>query len=217
MFFLLLMLGVFVLGIQNTFAYTAIINTPTAPYEIKEIERPLDNERWYLSTLVDYPHMYELTLVDDTSLVLSLRIPADTDIEAMRPALLLVQSVESQGVDEIMRMDFESTQWQEEKDVYSGLSYYTTEPFIPELPAGKYRIEISSASDEGKYMLVVGSDDEEESFGTAWETVGTLYDFYGVSSILKVRSPLVQYPLGILILLGLTAVTWRYRTRLRLR
>lgn len=217
-FFGISILSLYFVWVYNAQAYVATVDTPDAPYKIKQIEATFDVERWYLGALVQFPQMYGFSLSKDTIVPLSLRIPSDTDIEVMRPTLLLVKIDSSRGVEEIKRVDYESTLWQEEKDAHSGFSYYTFDSPILSLSAGEYRIEISSVNNEGKYMLVVGSDDKEVSASTIKSTVRTLEDFYKESSTSATPTPessslTKYYPLGILLLLGMLVVVWRYRAR----
>lgn len=212
-----LSLAIFFVTAKVTVAYEAILHTPAEPFVVKEIQPPFSSERWYLSTINQFPHMYALTLLSDTSLTLSLRVPADIDLERVRPELILVQDVAEGRVEEIVRMDFNSLLWAEERDKHSRLMLYTSEALDLDLPAGKYRLEISSASDQSKYMLVVGTDKETESFFTSFSTVRTMHNFYEVSPLLMVRTPLVYCPIGIMLLIALMGVTWRYRGRLQLQ
>ncbi|MFN3188571.1 MAG: hypothetical protein ACK42D_03480 [Candidatus Paceibacteria bacterium] len=209
--------GIFIFGIQSVSAYEIVTNTSEVPGLVQEIAVPIPNEQWYLGTLTEFQQMYSLTFREETKAVLSLRVPSNVDIEAMRPSLLIVRLVDSQGVEEVARMEFDEQAWQKEKDSLSGLSFYTPEPLVLELPEGEYRIEISAANTEGKYMLVIGNGSKDQSRTSAWRTVRELYEFYETPAILMVRSKPVYYPLGVIIFLGLLIVTWRNRERLLVR
>ena len=213
----LLMLCLFAVNIQTSLAYQAVVVTPSEPYEVFEIDNSLTTETWYLGQLDSYPQMYGLSLLRDTVVNLSLRILDDVDMEIMRPNLLLVKRTMPQGVEEIIRMDFDSEKWKLEKDSQSNLAYYAPDVLELNLTAGEYKVEITTANNEGKYMLVLWSDEQKESFAARWETVGKLYDFYGVSRVRILGTSLVYFPLGILILLILLGVTWLNRSRLKIR
>lgn len=216
-FFSMLVLLTLGLFIQDAFAYVTVTNSTEVPYELTNIETDFSKEQWYLGTLDNYPHLYSLTLIEDSIVPISLRVPGTEDVEIMRPNFILVQSTELQGVEEKMRREYVTEEWQEVKDSRSGLKYFAPESMKLELPAGEYKIEISSASEYGKYMLVVGEDSEKESFDTVWETAGKLYEFYGVSRLSTLGSALAVYLFGFLVLIGLMIITWRYRFRLKLR
>lgn len=194
-------------------AYTAITHEANAPYEVRSIEESLTVEQWYLGELTQFPEMYEIGLIATTSLPISLKIPATEDVTQMRPTLLIVRDVDPRGVEEVMRVPFEATGWIKETDIRSGLAYFASPPLTVELAAGVYRIEVSSPNNLGKYMLVMGSDVTRPSWGVSFATVRSLYDFYGVSKMLMVRSPVLYYPLGIIVVLGLLVLMWWYRGR----
>jgi len=199
---------------EKVMAYEAIPYDVSEVYEAYSIERPFSVEQWYLGTLAEFPEMYEFSVADTTTLQLSLRVPDSVDIHSMRPSLLLVRDVNPRGVKEVARIAYDKVDWKKEKDPRSGLTYYTTAPYSVELEPGVYKAEISTPNNVGKYMFIIGSDAIRPSFSTSFATVYALHDFYEVSKILMVRSPVVYYPLGILLCLGLLGAVWRYRARI---
>jgi len=211
-----LVLGFLFFSLPSALAYVAVNNESDTINEALGIEMPLSTERWYLGTLTNFSEIYRLTLAEDFPMLLSLRMPSTMDIEAMRPALLLVRIIEPEGVEEVVRLVFDGEEWEKQKDPLSRLSFYTTTPLALDLPAGDYRIEVSAVNDGGKYMLVVGSDGDSESYTTAFATVRTLHKFYELPVILMIRSPLVHYPLGIVFIIGLMVFTWRYRESIKI-
>lgn len=214
---------VFLAGLSSFFvatatqAYVAVNNNLDTLAETFVIDQSLDTEYLYLGELNEAPELYELTLTQEQTVTVSLRVSADTDIEMMQPALLFVGYDDEVGIGEVVRLDFEVAQWIENTDASSKLKYLSAEPLVLDLTPGKYRIEVSSGSNLGKYMLVIGSDAKKESFGTTYKTVKVLYDFYDAPSILMLRTQVVSFPFGFVVLLVLAGVTWRYRRRLQIK
>jgi hypothetical protein len=214
-YFLLLLIGVTYPSLS--FAYVATSFDFLDPYVPFEISPMPEVEQFYLAELNDYPHLYQFVITTPATYKIALRALPQTDLPAMRPALILVRDIDPNGVEEVTRLTYDSVSWQANYDPRSRLSYQSHESLFIPLDVGIYRLEVSSPGNVGKYMLVLGEDLTTPSIGTTFKTVRSLYDFYDMSVFGMLRTPVVFYPLGILFLLTLLLGTWQWQRRSKIR
>jgi len=196
------------------FGYQVITNLPGVPYEVIPIESDFSVAHWYIGTLTQFPIMYEFYLSEPTVILLSLRVPDSVLVSTLRPTLLIVRDKDTKGVEEVARLVFDESSWTVATDELSRLPYAAAPPLSLDLPPGTYRVEVSAPNNEGKYMLVIGQTLSAPDWGQAIAAVRMLYDFYEISPWWMIRSPLVYYPTGIVMLVGLLFLTWWHRRRL---
>ncbi len=184
-------------------------------YEIVTLDGEPEAERFVIGTLEDFPEMYEFTTDRDFILSLELRSPVtDATSPDTMPTLtaIVVRTLEERGVEEITRLLPDESDWPSMEDSLSGLPYQAGPTYQETLPPGTYRIEVSNPENLGQYWLVIGTEDDS-SFGEQIATVRALHRFYGHSAFGVLTSPILFYPLGILLILGLFGATWWYARR----
>ena len=196
------------------FAYEVTLHDVKTPYDIVTVPGTAEEEQFIVGTLKDYPQMVEIQ--SDKEFVLHVELRALPDATSTpNLAGIAVQVLEPRGVAEVARLTPAESSWTKHRDRVSGLAYLAGPSYEGKVPAGTYHIEVSTPENTGKYILVVGTVPTNSSYGDTWAAVSRLYSFYGASKIGMIRSPLVYYPLGIVLLLGGFGYTI-YRTRGRL-
>ncbi len=210
---LLLLLCLFVCSTESVSAYSVQVHDLAEQYEILTLPGSASEQQIVVGELRDYPHMVEL--VSDEPFFLTASVRAVPGTSSPQFGGIVVQVLEPRGVAEVARLKASDATWTEEVDTVSALPYLVGPAFAGEVPAGTYRIEISTPDNTGRYILVIGNDDVPSSYGDTWSSVSTLYDFYGVSKLGMIWTPLVYYPLGIvLLLIGFGYTVYRTRDRL---
>ncbi len=194
-------------------ASTPIINNPLIPYEILAIDANLEQEQLYLGELVGDPHMYEVTLAGQKPLIVTILQRAD-GIEPLALNLIVVRSNDNnRGVTEIGRVKGKEVIWQPFYDPVLGFKFWRSEAVSFDLQSGVYRFEVSTADNQGKYMLAIGNNPAESGYFTKLGEIRLVQNFFDVSVLHLLLSTYILYPLGIIILLVLFWLTWRYQRK----
>jgi hypothetical protein len=199
------------LGAHTVSAFEAVLETVPTQYEVITIQNP-ETEQLILGELDDAPEMFEI--VSETPFTLTAEIRAVPDNSSGAQPLfngILIRQKEIRGVEEIARLNAVESTWTVVTDTATGLKYHAGPYFSEQVEAGTYRIEISSPNNQGKYMLLVGTNTDENGFMASLSDVKTVYQFYGLSTVRMFSSPYVHYPVGILLLIGLIAGTWYWQ------
>jgi hypothetical protein len=192
-------------------AYQVSEYTMPVPYDVYRIDTDISAEHWYVGNLEDFPEMYEFTIEATTTLGIALfTLPGDTT-----PDLggIIVRDTPPRGVAEVARLKSGEASWETDRDGVSGLTFRQGPTLIEEIGPGTYRIELSTPDNAGPYVLRLGTEANPQGYFAAWGATSRLYEFAGVTKFGMIRSPLVYYPLGILIVLGLIGVTFWYTRR----
>ena len=116
---------------------------------------------------------------------------------------------------EVGRQQFVSEEWSSHKNKTYGMMMATSQSFEQPVEPGTYRIEVSTPTNQGKYLLHFGQGVEEGGYFHQLQSARVVQKFYGYSVVKLLTSSLVYYPLGILFLLFLLQRIWRYRTILK--
>jgi hypothetical protein len=194
-----------------SFAYGVTPHDVKVPYDIVSVPGTVDEQQFIVGTLKDYPQMVEVKSDKEFTLRAELRaLPGATTTPDL--AGIIVQVLDRRGVAEVARLNAGDATWKQSRERVSGLAYLAGPVYDGRVPAGTYHIEVSAPENIGKYILVLGTVPTNSSYGDTWAAVSRLYSFYGASKIGMIRSPLVYYPLGIVLLLGGFGYTI-YRTR----
>jgi hypothetical protein len=192
-----------------------ITHDATIPYEIVPIE-DITKEQYAVGELNNYPEMYEFTIDIETAVSVAVRYPLTStvrDVEVTpQLGLIVVKVVEPRGVAEVARVASTDATWEIVRDPLSKLLYEQGGTFTKTLEPGTYRVEVSTPDNQSPYILAF-SGQHALTFGEKFSLVGDLYEFYGVSKVGMIRSPLIVYPIGIVVLLGLIVLTWWYSSR----
>jgi hypothetical protein len=198
-------------SIQSAHAFDAVLQTVPTQYEVITIENP-ETEQLILGELQDAPEMYEVVSENPFTLTFEIRAVPDTDA-SLPPQLggIIIKQKEIRGVEEIARLNATDSEWTVVTDKATGLKYQAGGYYSESVEPGTYRIEISSPNNQGKYMLLVGNNPDENGYFASLADIKMMYQFYELSTLRMFSSPYVHYPLGIIVLLGLIVGTWYWQ------
>ena len=203
------------LSVSGVEAYEVSLETVPVPYEVVTLSGGSAHEQTILGELADAPEMYEVTSDSEFTLTVEIRAVPGA-LATPQFSGIIVRQKEQLGVKEVARMKATDASWLSVIDGTTGLVYQSGPFFSERVPAGTYHIEVSTPDNSGKYILVVGNNDEKAGYWATLGAIGAVYDFYGISHLHMFRSPYVHYPLGIALLVLLIAATWywqRHRTK----
>ena len=117
------------------------------------------------------------------------------------------------GVTEIVRQPYVQEDWVVVRDSLVGLSFTESEQLDQELEPGIYRIEVSSPDNQGQFMFTVGTEQSEVGYFEQLGYIRQTQSYFGYGFFSMLRSSLVYYPIGILLLLGAFFQTLRLSSR----
>jgi hypothetical protein len=196
-----------------SFAYEVIENTTKVPYEVFIVDAESPVQQLFIGELNDFPEMFEIK--SDVDFLLTVQIRTLPKIGQPLPNLngIIVRDKVTRGVEEVARLNSGNANWELLRDKISGLPYQAGTIFSEQVPAGTYRIEVSTPQNLGKYILVVGSKPQPVGYFSSLQSVNDMYLFYGTSRIFMIRSPLIYYPVIIILLGGLAGWWWKRKRK----
>jgi hypothetical protein len=187
-----------------------LVHSSVRPYEPLAIDAAIEVEQLYLGKLVGDPHMYEVTLSETKQFTATL-IQRET-AEAVPFSFILVRENDTgRGVSEIGRHSGATSTWEAYYDSAFALSFMRSTQISYELTPGVYRFEVSTPTNTGAYMLVIGTKSAETGYFATIGHIQTVQKFFGSSALRIVLSTHVLYPIGSLLLIGLLFFTWRFQ------
>lgn len=196
-----------------TFGYEAVLETVPVPYDVIRLGGDGQTIPIILGELLDAPEMFELVVDATSTLTLGVRaVPASEPQPIF--SVLIIKQKEIRGIEEVARLSATDVSWNRLVDGSTGLPYLNGPNFSETITPGTYRIEVSNPNNQGKYSLVLGSGDDDQSYIESLKAVLTTYEFYGTSKFKLFNSPYVYYPIGVLVLFIIMGVTV-YKTRHR--
>lgn len=199
---------IFLSPVSAVSAFTAVTEIVPTQYEVVTIQNP-EIEQLILGELDGDPEMFEIFSERPFILTTEIRaIPDKTSNNLPVFSGIIIRQKELRGVEEIARLGSTDAAWSVLTDNATGLKYQAGPYFSEEMASGTYRIEVSSPTNTGKYLLLVGNQSDDNSYRTSLASVQEVYRFYGLSTLRMFSSPYVHYPIGIVLLLGLIAGTW---------
>lgn len=211
--FSLTLITSFILLLPVAQAFEALEETVPTQYEIITIQNP-EIEQLILGELTDAPEMFEI--VSDVPFTLTAEIRAIPNTSgATSPQLsgIIIRQKEIRGVEEVARLNASDAAWTVLTDPDSGLVYQAGPYFSEPVEAGIYRIEVSNPNNQGKYLLLIGNQKDENGYFASLSDIQRVYAFYNLSIIRMVSSPYIHYPLGATILISMIIATWYYRRK----
>lgn len=160
--------------------------------------------RAYYGKLTGEPHSFTFSVSEETPVKFVLLVP-DVEDATTQISATLVDAKDPQGI--FIPGDGTLTEWQRFFDTAGRDSYLAGPTLEGDLPPGEYRVQVSSASDDAQYVLVV-SGDSSFSLIETFRRYGTVpaikSDFFGKSSAEAYLTPLLLWPIfGVLILAAL--------------
>lgn len=189
-------------------AASPLVNQPAMPYAPLAISADIETEQLYLGELVGDPHMYEVTLEEESEFVLTLvQQSGETPIPF---SLIVVRDNDNhRGVTEVGRLTGKDIQWGEYYDAALALSFLRSETISYPLTPGVYRFEVSTPDNFGKYLLVLGTKSDDTGYFAKLGDIRLVQNFFDVSFFRMFISTYVLYPVGVVGLLVLIYLTWR--------
>jgi hypothetical protein len=164
-----------------------------------EIIKPEISQAFY-AALEGSPHLYQIVADQEFQLYLNLLVPdlprIDKDITAT------VSRVDAQGREALLfALTGENHHWEKYFEPFAGDRYFKGPERTETVPAGLYRIQVSSADNRGRYVLAVG---KEEKF-TAAETAAMIAALPALKRDFFEKSPLTAFfnLVGLFMLLSL--------------
>jgi len=210
-----ILLALFIVTLPTlSHAFVVVETDISRPYEVFPVERTLPNQTWYLGTLDNYPVMYEIRSEEPFTFTAQLRQPTNRPAESL--SLLLIRNNDrGGGVTEIARQNIAPSDWTRQRDSLLGMSFLTADQLQIDVIPGVYRLEVSSPNNLAQYMLSVGDEPIESGYFEQLGYVRQTQSYFGYSFLTMLRSSLVYYPIGILLLLGAFYQTWRFASKRR--
>ncbi len=157
-----------------------------------QINNPEISQAFY-DELKGKPRDYFINSSKDFALYINLLVPEEANRNGRYSANIFL--VNDSGAEQIGSMDGASFEWKEFYEEF-GRDYYLKGPELTkEVPAGKYKIEIYSKDNQGKYVLAVG---QKESYD-----IQSILNIYWQLPLLKVsffKTSVLQFfltPFGI--------------------
>ncbi len=214
--YLFLGLLVSLLQVSPASAYELFETKVDEPYTIIEIGSDIESPQVHLGELDNFPIMYGFEVTSTTSLALSLRQIYYKKGDPLPIGIILVkEDKDKRGVSEIVRFNPKSEKWLITEDSSLGLTFWDTEPLTKELLPGIYRLEVSTPENLAKYALHFGPVSESNSgYFKSLGQIRKTQEFFGYSIFRMLSSPLVYYPIGIILLIFAFKMTSKYRRRI---
>lgn len=185
-----------------------MILEPLQPYEALMINADIETVHNYLGELKGDPHLFEFTLSEPKKLELVLSQRND-DIQPIPFSLIIVKNNNrGGGVSEVGRIMDDEMDWHTSYDSGLGFTLTNSKLISYELDSGVYRFEISTALNQGKYLLRVGSQPDNIGYFEKLQSISQIQNFFAVSTFRLLFSSTVLYPLGSLVILILIGLTW---------
>jgi hypothetical protein len=180
-------------------AYASVISLPSTAHEVLRIDSPQTPQEFF-GKLNDFPHTYEFAIGQTMPFKATVFVHG-SEVQATDASLIIIKE-EKRGVSEVGRTKGKNEAWSEKFDSLLVESFKDGGFVESELQPGVYRLEVSSPNNDALYRLVIG--DEKVSRGY-FENVGVLFEvkeLIGSSKFTAIRSPLIYWPLAILLILG---------------
>ncbi len=195
-------------------AFVVVETDISRPYEVFPIESALPIETGYLGTLDNYPVMYEVHSEEPFTFTAQLQQPASRPAEPLS-LLLIRRNDRGGGVTEIARQTINPADWMRERDSLVGMTFLTADLLEVDVEPGTYRLEVSSPNNLAQYLLTVGDEEQDTGYVEQLGYIRQTQSYFGYGFFTMLRSSLVYYPIGILLLLGAIFQTWRFASKRR--
>lgn len=192
------------------FAHTPVLSEFANYDDFKEIDDVITSQAFY-GELSGFPHTYTFNIPAEQELSIEIMVPDIKETEDKINGLLL-RFNEKKRVEEVARLNYRDASWESFYEVFGGDSYRSGPTFKGVVKPGKYLLEVNSPTNHGKYVLVIGEEENIEATGI-FSTLGKIYQvkrFYGKPPIAVLQSPFYAVPFAVIVLIGI--FVW-YRRR----
>jgi len=176
-----------------------------------EIIAPAELQLYY-GNLLGFPHTYFFSVSGEMSVNVEILIPM---IESMKTDLnaIIVKKQPDGSVLEVARMNALATSKEEWHDSIGNDTYQRGLSHTGPLMAGEYLLEVNSPTNEGKYVLKIGTN-EQPFFKRIISEVARIYPvkrFFEKPVWSVFESPLFYIPTLLFVLLSIAYYIKRYR------
>lgn len=190
---------------QSTFL---VFDIPYLVFDIPEYTDGL----WFYSELDNYPEMYGFVLTSTTTVQLGIDA-VDHTRRAPSISGILVEDREQEGVREVGRFLAGEASWDVFTDRRTQMEYRSGPSLIRDLGPGSYRVEVSTPTNEGRYVLKLGPAETPNSgYVDSLREIRAVQDFHGFGWLHMFRTSHVYLPfLIVFIFIGIAGTYWYAR------
>jgi len=177
-----------------------------------EIPAPTQHQMYY-GDLLGFPHTYYFSVSNETHIHVEILAPVIESIKTDLNAIIVKKQIDG-SVAEVARMKAPTGTREEWHDLVGNDTYLRGPSYSGELTAGDYLLEINSPTNEGKYVLNIGTQ-EQSFFKRIINEVTRIYPvkrFFEKSVWAVFESPLFYIPSLLLLLFGVVYYVKRRRT-----
>lgn len=189
----------------------SVVSSPEKASVVLNIEQ-IEVPQEYFGKLKGFPHTYEFVVGNALPFKATVFVH-DSEVQATDASLIVVKE-EKRGVSEVGRTKGKNEAWGQEYDSVLVESFKNGGYIESELQPGVYRLEVSSPNNDAAYRLVIGTDKVSRGY---FENIGVLFEvksLLGSSKLSTLRSPLMYWPLGLILILGGVYI-YMYRRKLK--
>lgn len=157
----------------------------------------------FYGELNGFPHTYRLDIKENQEIKVEVLVPDIEEAHNDRGAII-VRELEVGGVEEVVRLSKGKNAWESFYEPWGGDSYRRGPTYVGELEPGSYLLEVQTAENLGKYVLVLGEMKSLSGLGY-FEKLSRIYEikkFFGKSPISVLQSPIYLLSVITLILIG---------------
>ncbi len=187
-----------------------VFDVPYLVYDMPEYADGL----WYYSELENYPEMYGFILTSTTTVHLGIDA-VDHTRRAPGISGILVEDREQEGVREVGRFLAGDAAWEIFTDRRTRMEYRSGPQITRELGPGSYRVEVSTPTNEGRYVLKLGpSETPNSGYTDSLREIRATQDFHGYGWLHMLRTSHVYVPILVhFILIGIAGTYWHARRK----
>jgi hypothetical protein len=192
-------------------AYNPALVTVNEPF--KEIVIPMDEtgqQQSYLGQLETYPHLYEFTIAEATTLEMRTRQRTTRDANPINLIMLEIEP-DTERIREVVRLNTPIVERTKNFDGQLGTRFFESEYISVALEPGLYRLEVSSPLNDIPYELDFGTDSTPNTYRGTFATIWTVQRHFDYWWTRYLMSTFILYHLGIVIVLSGMWYTWQRR------
>jgi len=193
-------------------AYVPRFDVPEDQQDVVVVDEPELSQAFH-GELADFPHTYEIVASEEFNLYVEILVPDIDSSENIISGIIIKEQEDSGRVIEVTRLKAVDASWESQKNKEFDEWYRVGPKFEEVLEAGTYRIETNTPDNIGKYVLVVGANDEMDI--GYFDYIGRMVDvkkFSERSPFLIILSPYIYIPILII------GIVWfsvrRYRAQI---